>query len=602
MQYDVFISYSSLDKNVADAICSKLENNGIRCWIAPRDILPGKEYGEAIIGAIVDCNIMLLVFSVHANESPQVRREVERAVSKGKVIIPFRIEDILPTKAMEYALSNTHWLDAMTPPLENHIARLIDIIYKLLNMEDSTIVTPPQQPKPVSALSQSLAGLKIIDSSGYEFKLVEFGIVYNLFAEKVLANSIRNYLIVEKGNAVQEIPWTQIEKLEIKTLEDAKIKLIDSKILVPTKLQSGRLVGKDDFGFAVVLDLVNIRTIFALKGKIAEFASGGLSGFKSQLTWKMKTTAGPGKRSSFGMVYDDDAERVILHGGYGSGVDDDRPFASIIFRSPDLSDTWIWNGSTWKSLNNRSLTIQRYAMAYNKQTKQNLIYGGWTGSQRLGETYLMSDDEWIQLNHNNDLGPGVRDELAMVYDEKRESIILFGGSNMKLEFGQFTKANQVAFADTWEFKDSIWEKLHVKGPEARWGHKMVFDESNGVGVLFGGYNGAVFFNDTWIWEGNTARWEKIIAVNSPSARYSHAMAYDSAAKKIFLFGGKTDSNVALNDLWEWDGNDWKLLMEQTPPKPRYDHGLVYDVKRNKTILYGGFDGKEWFEDTWELTF
>jgi hypothetical protein len=96
--------------------------------------------------------------------------------------------------------------------------------------------------------------------------------------------------------------------------------------------------------------------------------------------------------------------------------------------------------------------------------------------------------------------------------------------------------------------------------------------------------------------------EKIIAVNSPSARYSHAMAYDSAAKKIFLFGGKTDSNVALNDLWEWDGNDWKLLMEQTPPKPRYDHGLVYDVKRNKTILYGGFDGKEWFEDTWELTF
>lgn len=132
MHHDVFISYSSHDKAIADAICSKLENNNIRCWIAPRDIIPGVEFGEAIINAISDCKILLLVFSAKANDSPQVRREVERAVSKGKIIIPYRIEDILPTKAMEYALSNTHWLDALNPPLEFHIAKLFDIIYKLI--------------------------------------------------------------------------------------------------------------------------------------------------------------------------------------------------------------------------------------------------------------------------------------------------------------------------------------------------------------------------------------------------------------------------------------------------------------------------------------
>src|SRR5450830_825013 len=120
MAHDVFISYSSKDKAIADAICSKLENNKIRCWIAPRDILGGVEYGDAIIDAIVDCKIFLIVLSAKANNSTHVRKEVERAVNKGKIILPFRIEDCALTKAMEYALSNTHWLDAMTPPIETH--------------------------------------------------------------------------------------------------------------------------------------------------------------------------------------------------------------------------------------------------------------------------------------------------------------------------------------------------------------------------------------------------------------------------------------------------------------------------------------------------
>lgn len=124
MAHDVFISYSHQDKPFADAVCSSLEGDGIRCWIAPRDVLPGADWTESILAALVGCRAVVLVFSTHANQSIQVRREVERAVNKGKIIVPFRVENVLPAGSLEYTLSTTHWLDAITPPLEQHLRTL----------------------------------------------------------------------------------------------------------------------------------------------------------------------------------------------------------------------------------------------------------------------------------------------------------------------------------------------------------------------------------------------------------------------------------------------------------------------------------------------
>ena len=114
MVHDVFISYSSHDKPTADAACAALEAKGHRCWIAPRDVLPGMDYGEAIVDAIHACKVMVLVYSGSANTSPQIRREVERAVATGSAIIPFRIEDVPMSKSLEYYISSPHWLDALT--------------------------------------------------------------------------------------------------------------------------------------------------------------------------------------------------------------------------------------------------------------------------------------------------------------------------------------------------------------------------------------------------------------------------------------------------------------------------------------------------------
>jgi hypothetical protein len=99
--HDVFISYAQLDKPIADALCAKLEFHHIRCWIAPRDVLPGKNFPEAIIDAIEESKVVVLIFSSHANNSPHVIRELTTAVNKGRIIVPFRVEDVVPSKSME---------------------------------------------------------------------------------------------------------------------------------------------------------------------------------------------------------------------------------------------------------------------------------------------------------------------------------------------------------------------------------------------------------------------------------------------------------------------------------------------------------------------
>lgn len=96
MAHDVFISYSSKDKPTADAVCATLEANAIRCWIAPRDVLPGMEWGGAIVDAIHNSQIMVMVFSSRANDSKHIKREVERAVNRGVCWVLFRDSVLVP--------------------------------------------------------------------------------------------------------------------------------------------------------------------------------------------------------------------------------------------------------------------------------------------------------------------------------------------------------------------------------------------------------------------------------------------------------------------------------------------------------------------------
>jgi TIR domain len=144
----VIISHATTDKSAADAVCAKLEASGIRCWIAPRDILPSENHGEAIIKAIDSAKIMVLIFSSQANVSQHIMREAERAVHDGYPIIPFRIEDVEPNLSLQYYISAQNWLDALTPPLEAHILKLAEMFTFLLGTPLDSLSTGPTPQAP----------------------------------------------------------------------------------------------------------------------------------------------------------------------------------------------------------------------------------------------------------------------------------------------------------------------------------------------------------------------------------------------------------------------------------------------------------------------
>jgi hypothetical protein len=166
MAHDVFISHSSNNRPIANAVCAALESAGIRCWIAPRDVMPGRSYSGEITRAIQQSRAFILIFSQHSNNSEQVLREVQLAANSRLHIVQFRIDAVAPSDDLEYYLSGPHWLDAVTPPLENHLGQLTNSVKALLSLprteEDGQQTTPahpriaPISPAPVAQPSPPL--------------------------------------------------------------------------------------------------------------------------------------------------------------------------------------------------------------------------------------------------------------------------------------------------------------------------------------------------------------------------------------------------------------------------------------------------------------
>ncbi len=125
---DFFVSYATPDKETAFRLCQLLEEQGIGCWIAPRDVPPGADYGEAIIRAIEETRATLLLLSAHSNISIHVTHEVERATSKRKRVIPVRLEDVQPSASLELHLATAQWIDAWHIASAQVVAQLESVV------------------------------------------------------------------------------------------------------------------------------------------------------------------------------------------------------------------------------------------------------------------------------------------------------------------------------------------------------------------------------------------------------------------------------------------------------------------------------------------
>lgn len=181
MPRDVFISHSAQDKKVAETICAALEQAAIRCWVAPRDVRPGRSFPGEITRAIQQSKVMLLIFSRHSNSSEQVLREVQLAVDCRVPIVRLRIEDIPLSDDLRYYLSTPHWLDALTHPLSKHIPALVLAIQELLGAaaEETGATAPaPESPRVAeSAAPRPAAGTDRKSGPARKMPLIVWGIV-----------------------------------------------------------------------------------------------------------------------------------------------------------------------------------------------------------------------------------------------------------------------------------------------------------------------------------------------------------------------------------------------------------------------------------------
>jgi hypothetical protein len=216
MAFDVFISHSSTDKATADTVCDFLESKGLQCWIAPRDILPGEEWGDSILRGINACPIMLLIFSRSANDSGPVRSEVDRAVNARKVLIPFRIENVPPTGAMEFHIGRRHWLDAYTPGMDRHLELLIRAVRDALKPHgaaDPTETVRSGALRIEGTLSPTLSGGRRPDSFSMpeinQDETIPLRILFNFNHVVVVGHPSTFQVIVENKGA------TALERIEI---------------------------------------------------------------------------------------------------------------------------------------------------------------------------------------------------------------------------------------------------------------------------------------------------------------------------------------------------------------------------------------------------
>lgn len=180
MKYDVFISHSSKDSIIANKLCEYLENNGINCWIAPRNVTAGLPYARAILQGIDDSTLVVLLFSDNSNRSRHVESEVDRAFNKEKVIIPFRIADIAMSDVLSYYLGANHYIDGIPDPtsafekLKSQIERNLPDHHAELDIEDILSKLAELKGLSVEELRNAIEGLRKSETDSFEDLLKDF--------------------------------------------------------------------------------------------------------------------------------------------------------------------------------------------------------------------------------------------------------------------------------------------------------------------------------------------------------------------------------------------------------------------------------------------
>jgi hypothetical protein len=370
--------------------------------------------------------------------------------------------------------------------------------------------------------------------------------------------------------------------------------------------------------------------------------------FRGRGAWRKRRFENPSARSQHALAFDSARGRLVLFGGYRDGSFND--------------ETWEWDGCSWGEKvptdpegDGNPSARSGHSMAYDSARGRVVLFGGSPGAARLNdETWEWDGMSWAKktpVDPEGDGNPSARSGHSMVYDSVRGRLVLFGGAaggyddetwewdgmswakktpvdpegdgnpSARFQHGMAFDSNRekvVLFGgydvttflfDTWEWDGVSWAKKIPRdtegdgNPSARHGH-MAFDSARRRVVLFGGYFGSGWSDETWEWDGTS--WARKTPADpegdaNPLAREAHSITYDALRGMVVLFGGST--GVFNDETWDWDGVSWKMAMLVDPegdgnPSARYGHQVVFDSERGKAVLFGGYDGAI-KEDTWE---
>jgi hypothetical protein len=194
----------------------------------------------------------------------------------------------------------------------------------------------------------------------------------------------------------------------------------------------------------------------------------------------------------------------------------------------------------------------------------------------------------------------VRNGHSMTYDSREMAVVVFGGADEKMVLG-----------DLWALHGRTWKKLADSGPAPRTFASLAYDSARrrlllfgGNRVLFGDGEDGTFLNDFWMWDGDG--WRRIDGPNRPPPRAEAATAFDSDRNVLVLFGGhatRDGERIIYGDTWEWDGDTWREFTVEGP-SPRNGATMVYDPRRHAAVMFGGRGASgetwEWNGERWSL--
>ncbi len=295
-------------------------------------------------------------------------------------------------------------------------------------------------------------------------------------------------------------------------------------------------------------------------------------------------TSPPG-RFDPAMAYDSARKRVVLFGGGGDQVN--RP------------GTWEWDGSNW-SLATLASPEPRNSndLAYDSVRDAVINFGGVAETGLPTDLSAWNGSSWTMLHSNETVRPAPRRGASMVFDARSQRLVVFGGGVYTVETDTFELND-----DLWSWTGEAWELTETStGPAARWFHAMAYDDAREEIVLFGGSDEDVDrladFGDTWTWDG--AAWRQRPTPAGLGPRAVPAMAYDAVREKVILFGGRDPEDELSSETWLWDGTEWTLAAVDGP-SPRQGAALAYDPIGERVVLFGGADGpgpSNTLSDTW----